>query len=270
LLSLALESAQMFLPARIASNVDLLANSGGALLGALGALLAAAPALAGHPLLAWRRRLVRADSVGDCGLIALAVWIIIQFDPAPLALASGDLRDALDLKPWLNYAPAAYQNVELCIGALAVIALGLLAAQLAAAPAAMAPVAISALLATVAAKSAAVWLLTGANSPWQWLTPGVTGGLLAGAALLTLLLWLPALWRSVLAIVCLLATVTLVNVTPENPYQSTPPFLLALQPSHLSSFNNILRLLSQLWPFAAMALLFALARRATPTSPESA
>ena len=38
-LSLALESAQMFLPLRIASNVDLMSNSAGAAAGALGALL---------------------------------------------------------------------------------------------------------------------------------------------------------------------------------------------------------------------------------------
>ena len=37
-LSLLLESVQMFLPARIASNVDLLSNSAGAVLGALGAI----------------------------------------------------------------------------------------------------------------------------------------------------------------------------------------------------------------------------------------
>jgi glycopeptide antibiotics resistance protein len=38
-LSLALESAQMFLPTRIASNVDLISNTAGAAIGALGALL---------------------------------------------------------------------------------------------------------------------------------------------------------------------------------------------------------------------------------------
>ena len=79
-------------------------------------------------------------------------------------------------------------------------------------------------------------------------------------------MWLPALWRSSFAIVCLMATVLLVNITPENPYQTTPPFLLASQQTHLSSFSNIVRVLAQLWPFATAALLCALARRSAHPS----
>ncbi len=262
-LSLALESVQMFLPSRIASNVDLLANSGGGALGALGAWLTGLPALAGHPFAALRRRIVRTDMLGDCGLIALAVWLFIQFDPAPLALASGDLRDTLALKPWFAYAPASYQNAETCIAALAALTIGLLAAQIAISPS-MALLAGASLLAlTISAKSVAVWTLARAASPLQWLTPGVAGGLLIGIAALALLMWLPPAWRSIVAIACVVATVLLVNVTPENPYQTVPPFLLASQPTHLSSFSNIVRVLSQLWPFAAIAMFIALARGAT-------
>ncbi len=265
LLSLALESVQMFLPARVASNIDLFANAGGAAAGAIGAWLFSFPALAGHPSVTLRRRILRADVAGDCGVIALAVWLFIQFDPAPLALASGDLRETLGLKPWFAYAPAAYQNIEMCIAALAAITLGLLAAQIAATPAMAAPAAAAALTLTFVAKSTAVWSLVRAANPFQWLTPGVTGGLLVGIAMLAFLLWLPSLWRSAFAIVCLAVTVVLINVTPENPYQTTPPFLLASQQTHLLSFSHIVRVLSRLWPFATIVLLLALARKnATP------
>ncbi len=260
LLSLALESAQMFLPARIASNLDLAANSGGAALGALGAWLLNLPLLARHPLIALRQRLIRADTLGDCGLIALTVWVFIQFDPAPLALASGDLREALRLKPWLAYAPATYQSAEMCIAALAALTLGLLTAQIATSRGTALLAGAVTLALTILCKSITVWTLSRAASPVQWLTPGVMGGLLTGIAVLTLLIWLPALWRSVLAITCIIASVALVNATPENPYQTTPPFLLAAQQSHLSSFSNILRVLSQLWPFATAVLLLMLAR----------
>ena len=264
LLSLALESVQLYLPARIASNLDLLANAGGAALGAIGVWLLGFPLIAEHPAVARRRRTIRADVLGDCGLIALAAWLFIQFDPAPLALASGDLREALGLKPWFAYVPATYQNIEMGIAVLATVALGLLAAQIAASASSAATVAAAALTLTVATKSFAVWSLARAASPFQWLTPGVTGGLLTGIAILALLMWLPALWRSTLAIVCLLATVLLVNVTPENPYQNTPSYLLALQQTHLSSFSNIVRVLSRLWPFATAMLLFALTRKNAP------
>ena len=62
----------------------------------------------------------------------------------------------------------------------------------------------------------------------------------------------------------LLAGVALVNITPENPYQNTPAFLFASQQTHLSSFSNIVRVLSQLWPFATIALLCVLGRHAGP------
>ena len=216
-LSLALESAQMFLPARIASNLDLLANTAGAALGALAAWLCTLPVLARHPPAAVRQRVIRADLRGDCGLIALAVWLFIQFDPAPLALASGDLREALGLKSWFAYAPASYQNVEMCIAALAAVTLGLLAAQIAASPAAAALAGAFTLALTLAAKSAAVWSLARAASPFQWLTPGVSGGLLVGIAVVALLIWLPSAWRSALAVACIVATIVMVNVTPGKP-----------------------------------------------------
>ena len=92
----------------------------------------------------------------------------------------------------------------------------------------------------------------------------VTGGTLVGIALLALLIWLPSAWRSALAVACLSIGIVLVNITPENPYQNTPAFLFASQQTHLSSFSNIVRVLSQLWPFATIALLCVLGRHAGP------
>ena len=115
---------------------------------------------------------------------------------------------------------------------------------------------------TVISKSVALWSLGRSASLLQWLTPGISSGFVVALALLALLLWLPVAWRGVLGIVCMLTAVTLVNVTPENPYQSVPPFLLSPQPTHLSSFSSIVRLLSRLWPFATIALFIALLQRA--------
>jgi hypothetical protein len=146
------------------------------------------------------------------------------------------------------------------IAVMTAVALGLLAVQIAATQLTAVPLAAAVLALTFIAKSVAVWSLARAASPFQWLTPGVTGGTLVGIAILALLIWLPSAWRSALAIGCLLAGVTLVNITPENPYQNTPAYLLASPQTHLSSFSNIVRVLSQLWPFATIALLCVLAR----------
>jgi VanZ family protein len=256
-LSLALESIQMFLPTRIASNVDLISNSAGAAIGALGALLLT---LWNNPLAALRRRVVRADNLGDVGLLVVALWILVQFDPARLALSSGDLRDTLGITPMFTHTSHAYLLAEAAVAALAVLAMGLLVSLLMQSRRyALRAMALTLLL-TLTAKSIAAILLGRAASWLQWLTPGVALGLAAGGIVVLLLLWLAPMARAMSAILCLVAGVVVVNVTPENPYQMLPAHLLSVQPTHLSNFGNIVRTLSMCWPFAAFVLLLALTR----------
>ena len=124
LLSAALEGVQLFLPSRIASNLDVLANSLGAAIGALGAGLLSLPAL--KPLTALRRSAVLAGPHGDLGLIIIALWLVIQFYPGPLALGSGDWRDMLHIGPYFPHSPHAYLLAEAGVVAFAVIAVGVL------------------------------------------------------------------------------------------------------------------------------------------------
>ena len=256
-LSLALESAQMFLPLRIATNVDLIANSAGAAAGALGALLLT---LWHNPLAAWRRRLVRADKLGDCGLFVVALWIVIQFHPATPALGSGNLRDALGIAPLFMHTSQAYWLAETAVVALAVIALGLLISLLMQSRRYALRAMVLTLFLTLAAKSVAAVMLGRGNQWLQWLTPGVAAGLAAGGALVATLVWLAPAARSMAALLCLVAGMVIVNITPDNPYQTLPAFMLSAQPTHLANFSNIVHALSQCWPLAALLLLFALMR----------
>ncbi len=256
-LSLALENVQMFLPSRIASNVDLIANSAGAAAGALGALLLT---LWNNPLAAWRRRLVRADKLGDCGLFVVALWIVIQFHPAPPALGSGNLRDALGITPLFMHTSQAYWLAETAVVTLAVIALGLTVSLLMQTRRYALRAMVLTLLLTLAAKSAAAVML-GRGAQWlQWLTPGVAAGLVAGCALVAVLVWLAPAARGAAAMLCLVTGMVVVNIAPDNPYQTLPAFMLSAQPTHLANFGNIVRALSQCWPLAALLLLFALMR----------
>ena len=245
----------MFLPARIATNVDLLSNAAGAALGALAALLLT---LWNNPLAALRLRAVRTDVLGDCGLIVVAVWIVIQLHPAPLAFGSGNLRDLLGITPMFMHSSHAYQLAETAVVALAVISMGLLVSLLMQSSRdALRAMALTLLL-TGTAKSAVA--MARATHWLQWLTPGVAAGLAAGAVGVALLLWLEPRARAALATACVAAGVVIVNVTPDNPYHALPAFLSSVQPNHLANFGGIVRFLAQCWPFAAGMLLFALAR----------
>lgn len=257
LLSLALESVQMFLPVRIASNVDLLSNGAGAASGALAAWLLTR---ASNPLAALRARAVHADALGNCGLILIALWILVQFHPAPLALGSGDLREALGLTPLFAYTPQSYLRAEAGVAAFAVLGVGLLVSVLIQPQRYAMPTIALTLLLTLTAKSIAAVTLARAAQWLQWLTPGVAAGTAGGIVLLALMLRLAPVARGALAIFCIAAGVSIVNSTPENPYQALPVFMLSPQPTHLANFGHIVRALSQLWPLAAVSWLLALLR----------
>ena len=257
LLSLALESLQMFLPVRIASNVDLLSNSAGAASGALAAWLLTRSS---NPLAVLRGRIVRTDALGDCGLMLIALWILVQFHPAPLALGSGNLRESLGIAPLFAHAPQSYLQAEAGVAALAVMGIGLLLSVLVQPQRSAMPAIALTLLLTLAAKSIAAVTLTRTAQWLQWLTPGVAAGSAGGIVLLALLLRLAPGARAAIAILCIVAGVCIVNAAPENPYQSLPVFVLTPQPTHLANFGHIVRALSQLWPFAAVIWLLALAR----------
>lgn len=260
LLSLTLEGAQMFLPTRIASNVDLLANSAGAAVGALTAWILTLRAFADSPLATLRRRTLREDALGDCGLIVLALWIAIQFHPAPIAFASGDLREPLHIAPLIAYTPLAYLLAESGVVALAVATIGLFASLLVRAQRPVAPLIATTLLLAVSAKSIAALALARSAQWLQWVTPGVVIGLAGGIALLAGALRLSNAARGAIASACVVAGTLAVNLAPENPYQTLPAFMLGPQPTHLFNFANIMRTLSQLWPMLAVLVLIALAR----------
>jgi VanZ family protein len=260
-LSLGLESAQMFLPTRIASNLDLLANSAGAGIGALGAWMLALPVFASKSFAALRQRLLRADVPGDAALIVVALWIVIQFQQAPLAFSSGDLRDTLRIAPLFAHAPQTYLLAEACIAALAMLVIGLLISLLLQPGQPVSPMVAAALLLAFGAKSIATAMLARAAHWLQWLTPGVVSGIAAGLALLWLLLRLSPALRAASAIGCVILSVVIVNLTPENPYQAPPVFMLSQQATHLVNFNHIVRAVARLWPLLAVAALLALAQR---------
>jgi VanZ family protein len=261
-LSLGLESVQMFLPTRIASNVDVISNSAGACCGALAAWIASLPAFAANPFKSTRRRLFRAGVLGDCGLLLVVLWIVIQFHPAPLTFGSGDLRDALRLEPFFVYAPHSYLLTEAAIAALATLAVGLLISLLLLPGQQPLLTALSVLLLALAVRAVAAATVARSAHWLQWFTPGTALGLAAGVIGLALLVRLTRAGRITVAAACIIACVIVVNIAPGNPYQASLPLLLIPQQTHLINFSQIMRVLSGLWPLLAIVYLVVLERAA--------
>jgi VanZ family protein len=259
-LSLALEAGQSFLPARIPSNLDVLANLAGALCGALlGARLA--PGLLGGGVLQRFRQSAFAPGVGaDLGLTLLGLWLFAQLNPATLLFGAGDLRDLLAGDAGPLRGAQLFVSIEASVAAANLAAVALLASGMTRAGAArwQAPALFGALLAAaLLVKTLAFVLLMRAENPLAWLTRGAQLGLVAGAALALAALALPRALRLMIAAVLLMTATVLVNLAPPNPYFAA--ILKVWEQGHFLNFNGLTRVVGSLWPFIALGYLIWLA-----------
>lgn len=257
LLSLALESLQTYLPARVPSNVDVLCNAAGALAGALAGTLAARWT---SPLGGWRERAFLPGAQADVGLALLGLWVFLQLNPAMLLFGGGDLRDLLAVPGGPARAPELFVAIEALTAAANLAAVALLVSAIAAPGAPVRAMVLALTLVALAVKTLAFAIILHAEDSFAWLTRGALQGLVAGLALAMVALSLPRVARLALAAVLLMAAAVLVNLAPPNPYLAA--ILKLWQQGHFLNFNGLTRLVSWLWPFAAIAfLIYAAARR---------
>ena len=130
LLSFAMESTQQFLPARIASLGDLLANTLGA---AVGAAMARAMHGESTPwvlLMQWRDRWFKPGRLVDLGLISIGLWTLSQLTPLVPSLDVGNLRHGLAAMWQTLQHPARFNLTQWATYALYITGLALLAVTL--------------------------------------------------------------------------------------------------------------------------------------------
>ena len=250
-LSLGMEVLQNFLPSRVPSNVDWGCNLAGTLLGAL-AGARWGRIFADHGWLSrWRRRRILRGRRGDLGLILMGAWILTQLSPDGVFLGTGDLRSLLQLPTPLDYSARGFLVLEMAISGCGVLAAGSIAWQNQREPS---PWLLGLLIALViVARSLSVALYIGVDEALRWLTPGNLYGQAIGTMGLILVIKLPDWSQRIVAGSALLAATALVNLVPQNPY--TEQSLIAWHAGQFLNFNGLTRLVSVLWPFAALAYL---------------
>ena len=272
LLSLAMETAQAFLATRIASKVDLLTNGAGGLFGAMAAPLFSPSGFPGRRIAAWRARVLAQGTVADSGLVIACLWLATHLHPTAQLFGAGNLRGTFDLPARLPHNPLLLFSAEAAIVFFNVIGVGLLVATLVRDSRRRLPLVFGVLGAGLVLKTLAGAALFDTPYPISWLTPGVALGLTTGAILLIPLARAPRLPGLIVAALCLAAAVAAVNLAPENPYHTIPPKLITPAATQLLRFSNIVRALSELWPFLAVGYLFTAAlareprRQAAPPS----
>jgi len=253
MVSLSMETLQSYLPQRVPSNLDLLSNGLGALIGAAVAASAGKRLLLSGRLHRLRQRVFLPGAMVDAGFVILVLWLFTQLYPAVWLFGNGDLRFWLNGVRNLAYTPESYRWIETGVTALNLAGIGLFVAALARAGRSTAMPLLLLIAMAVLLKSVAAAGLFKPGDASLWLTPGAMLGVPLGVVLYVSLMHLPRSRMAPAAALVLLAGALLVNAAPENPYIARS--VMVWQVGHFLSFNGITRLVSSLWPFVAAAYL---------------
>lgn len=259
--SAGLEAAQSYLPDRVPSNIDLAANIAGGLAGAIAGLATWRWVVVHGGLYALRDRLFRPGAGVDVGLVLIALWLFTQLHPETLLFGNGDLRGFLGASSAEFYAAETFARVEAAVAATNVVALALLVAPLVNPGQPVRLLVLAAVAGALAVHAGAFAILLSPQETLAWLTPGATAGLAIGAVVALVAVALPRRWVVACCGLALMAATALVNLAPENPYLAQS---LAVWPQgHFLNFTGLTRLVSALWPFAALAYLLGTAAGAS-------
>lgn len=267
LLSLAMETAQFFLPGRVPSQSDWGLNTLGSTLGAvLGMVLNAMGGLK-------RWEDVRDHWFGASSapaLALLALWPVALLYPTPLPFGLGQwlpwwrdsLADALVGTPWaLSLGDAVTVEHELPPGLEALaIALGLVAPVLlmivVARPGLRRLVlAVGAIVLGFLATATATAMAFGPSHAWAWLSEATKPGVGLGVVLSLLACLLPSRVAAALGLFVLCALVGLLSVAPSDPYLALN--LQAWEQGRFVNLYGLTRWVAWTWPFIALVWLTA-------------
>ncbi|MES2149749.1 MAG: VanZ family protein [Pseudomonadota bacterium] len=267
LVSGTMESVQTFLPSRVPSNLDLLTNSAGCLLGACIGALGARSWLSQSRLYQLRSAWF-APHAGQ-GLVLLALWPLAQIYPQGYLFGLGQVLPILSewLSGWFDTSidlaallhPGAAMSVEqYWLSETIITAFGMSGAVLTmlfllqrGAPRTRLMLAM--LAAALVIKTLSSSLLFTPDNAFVWVTPGAQGGFLIGLILLSGLAFAPEVAQRRLAITTLVLSLLVINTIPVNPYFSAT--LQGWVQGKFLNFNGAAQFLSLMWPFVALWFL---------------
>ena len=264
LLATLMETVQTYLPTRVPSNLDLLTNTLGIIIGAFAGNRMRRQFLEQSQLRALRDNWF--PDHASTGLIVAALWPLAQIYPQAYLFGHGQLLPVISgwLSEWMNmpvdlgqllwheYSVSVEQYLlaEVIITACCMTGavLTLLCQVRGNAPKYL--LACLLMVGALATKTIANAILFTPDNAFTWLTPSAIGGLLIGIIMLGGLSLAPALAQRRAAISALVICLLVVNMAPANPY-----FLSTLQDwtqGRFLNFNGAAHFLSLCWPFFAL------------------
>lgn len=253
-LSAAMEYTQMYLPARVSSNLDLLTNSAGAL---VGALLAAfiVPRRWFAFLTRWREGLFHPGDDTDFGLALVALWMFAQVNPS-LPMLGNLFISEVARQPFMTVQPEPFRWLESLAVVLNLLMLGALLLTLLRHRRDAVIALIVILCAVALAKFSAAAILLKSWALMLWVNSEAMLGLLAGLALLSAALLLPR--RAVLPLAAAVAfghlAIGFFVLDGNDP--ASAHALLYWHYGHLLNYNGLSQTVMLVFPFLLLAYLW--------------
>lgn len=247
LLSMGMEYLQMCLPTRTSSNVDLLANGMGSLLGALAASTLSARTNEFARLSRWRNVLFHRDKQTDYGLALFGLWLLGQINPSLPMLGNVFISEAAR-QPFVAVTPEHFSGLEAGVVMLNLVMPGMLLLTLLRTSRGLAIVLLSVLGIVALAKffTAAVLLHSWALLLWIN-SEAVFGMLIGGMVLLFARHWS----RNAIIVLGTLSSVSYLVMTnwlfDENSPQSARP-IFHWHYGHLLTYNGLAQTIALVFP----------------------
>src|SRR5574340_171080 len=255
-LSAGMEYLQMYLPARISSNADLLANSSGALIGALLAVRVVSWDWLFGRLMRWRSGLFHQGKEMDFGLALLALWMFGQVNPS-LPMLGNVFISEVARQPFAALPSAPFDWWESGAVTLNLLMLGTLLLTLLRTPRS-AVIALPVILSTVAlAKFVAAAVLLKSWALLLWINSEAVLGMLLGMVLLFAALSLPRSTAIVSGAVVALAYFAVVNFVFGGNTPAAAMSVYHWHYGHLLNYNGLAQTIALCFP---LLLLFHLWR----------
>jgi VanZ family protein len=255
-LSAGMEYLQMYLPSRTSSNLDILTNSTGTLIGVLLAVSIASWEWFFHRLTRWRSSVFHHGREMDFGLALLSLWVFGQINPSLPMLGNVFIAEAAR-QPFVAPLPEPFGWWESAAVALNLLMPGALLLTLLRSPRRVVSALLVVLSLVALIKFIAAALLLKSWALLLWINSEAMLGILTGMMLIIAVLWLPR--ASVMAAGAAVASgyFVIVNFMVDGNTPAAAMSVYHWHYGHLLNYNGLAQTITMIFP---LLLLFHLWR----------
>ncbi len=255
LLSASMEYLQMYLPMRTSSNLDVLTNSVGALIGTLLAASMASSTWLFSRLTRWRLHWFRHEHEIDFGLALLALWMFGQANPSLPMLGNVFISEVAH-HPFVKLQSAPFDAWAGSAVTLNLLMLGILMLTLLRMPRNVINALLLVLSVVALAKFVAAALLLKSWALLLWINSEAMLGILLGVLLLMAIVWLPRAVAIGFGAAVALAYFIIVNFVLDSSTPAAAMSIYIWHYRHLLNYNGLAQTITLVFPLLLLIHLW--------------